>query len=108
MARLGVPFLITLHGRLDWPGLPDLGHRFPDAPFVSISRNQRAPLPRARWLDTIYHGLPRQFVAAFLCARTLPRISRQAFSGQRPRGGDPDRARRRQAVTHRRKTAAFA
>jgi glycosyltransferase involved in cell wall biosynthesis len=47
-----------LHGRLDWPGLPDLMHRFPEAPFVSISQNQRSPLPQARWLATIYHGLP--------------------------------------------------
>jgi glycosyltransferase involved in cell wall biosynthesis len=58
MSRLGVPFLTTLHGRLDWPGLPGLMHRFPEAPFVSISQNQRSPLPQARWLATIYHGLP--------------------------------------------------
>jgi glycosyltransferase involved in cell wall biosynthesis len=30
----------------------------PDAPFVSISNNQRLPLPDANWLGTIYHGLP--------------------------------------------------
>jgi glycosyltransferase involved in cell wall biosynthesis len=54
----GVPFLTTLHGRLDLPGLPEIVRRFPDAPFVSISDNQRLPLPDARWLRTIYHGLP--------------------------------------------------
>jgi glycosyltransferase involved in cell wall biosynthesis len=32
--------------------------QFPDAPFISISDNQRRPLPEARWLGTIYHGLP--------------------------------------------------
>jgi glycosyltransferase involved in cell wall biosynthesis len=32
--------------------------RFPDAPFVSISDNQRAPLSEANWLGTVYHGLP--------------------------------------------------
>jgi glycosyltransferase involved in cell wall biosynthesis len=32
--------------------------RFPDAPFVSISDNQRAPLREANWLGTTYHGLP--------------------------------------------------
>ena len=58
LARLGVPFLTTVHGRLDSPGLPDLVRRFPEAPFVSISQNQRSPLPEARWLATIYHGLP--------------------------------------------------
>jgi len=56
--RLGVPFITTLHGRLDFPGLPDLVRRFPDAPFVSISNNQRAPLGDANWLGTAYHGLP--------------------------------------------------
>ena len=57
--RLGVPFLTTVHGRLDLPGLPELVRRFPSAPFVSISQNQRLPLPGAYWLDTIYHGMPR-------------------------------------------------
>jgi glycosyltransferase involved in cell wall biosynthesis len=58
LTRLAAPFLTTLHGRLDWPGLFDLVQRFPKAPFVSISQNQRLPLPQARWLATIYHGLP--------------------------------------------------
>ena len=31
---------------------------FPDAAFVSISNNQREPLPDLRWLHTVYHGLP--------------------------------------------------
>jgi glycosyltransferase involved in cell wall biosynthesis len=47
-----------LHGRLDLPGLPSLVERFPDAPFISISDNQRSPLPQARWLSTVYHGMP--------------------------------------------------
>ena len=57
-SRLGVPFLTTCHGRLDLPGFPDVIRRFPEAPFVSISDNQRAPLSEARWISTIYHGLP--------------------------------------------------
>jgi glycosyltransferase involved in cell wall biosynthesis len=57
-SRLGVPFLTTCHGRMDLPGFPDVIRRFPDAPFVSISDNQRTPLSEARWIDTIYHGLP--------------------------------------------------
>jgi glycosyltransferase involved in cell wall biosynthesis len=57
-SRLGVPFLTTCHGRLDLPGFGDVVRRFPDAPFVSISDNQRAPLREAKWIGTIYHGLP--------------------------------------------------
>src|SRR5256885_6214132 len=58
LSRLGVPFVTTMHGRLDLPGLPEVVRRFPDAPFVSISNNQRVPLGDANWLGTVYHGLP--------------------------------------------------
>ena len=58
LTRSGVPFLTTMHGRLDIAGLPDVVRHFPDAPFVSISHNQRLPLPGANWLGTVYHGLP--------------------------------------------------
>jgi glycosyltransferase involved in cell wall biosynthesis len=58
LTRSGVPFLSTFHGRLDIAGLPDVVRHFPDAPFVSISHNQRLPLPGASWLGTVYHGLP--------------------------------------------------
>jgi glycosyltransferase involved in cell wall biosynthesis len=58
LSRLGVPFLTTPHGRLDLPGLHDVVGRFPDAPFVSISNNQRRQLSNANWLATVYHGLP--------------------------------------------------
>jgi hypothetical protein len=47
-----------MHGRLDLPGLPDLVRAFGTAPFVSISNNQRVPLGEAKWLGTVYHGLP--------------------------------------------------
>jgi glycosyltransferase involved in cell wall biosynthesis len=58
LSRLGVPFVTTSHGRLDLPGFPSLVRSFPAAPFVSISDNQRVPLPGANWLGTVYHGLP--------------------------------------------------
>jgi glycosyltransferase involved in cell wall biosynthesis len=58
LSRLGVPFLTTCHGRMDLPGFSDVVRRFPDAPFVSISDNQRLPLKAANWLGTVYHGLP--------------------------------------------------
>src|SRR4030095_12691211 len=37
--RAGIPFLTTLHGRLDLPGLSDMIRIFPTAPYVSISDN---------------------------------------------------------------------
>src|SRR3954464_5632427 len=58
LSRLAVPFLTTCHGRMDLPGFPEVVGRFPDAPFVSISDNQRLPLREANWLSTVYHGLP--------------------------------------------------
>jgi glycosyltransferase involved in cell wall biosynthesis len=66
LSRLGVPFLTTCHGRLDLPLFPDVIRRFPRAAFVSISENQRIPLPEANWIGTVYHGLPQgQFQPSF-------------------------------------------
>lgn len=58
LRRTGVPFLTTMHGRLDLPGLSDVVRAFPNAGFVSISDHQRRPLPEANWLGTILHGMP--------------------------------------------------
>src|SRR5205823_13701253 len=59
LSRLGVPFVTTLHGRLDLRGLSDVISRFPAAPFVSISDDQRLPIgKKANWIGTVYHGLP--------------------------------------------------
>jgi glycosyltransferase involved in cell wall biosynthesis len=58
LSRLGVPFLTTMHGRLDLPGLPEVVRQFPEAGFVSISDHQRLPLPAAKWIGTIQHGMP--------------------------------------------------
>jgi glycosyltransferase involved in cell wall biosynthesis len=58
LSRLGVPFLTTMHGRLDLPGLGNVIREFPRAPFVSISEDQRRPLPEANWEATVHHGLP--------------------------------------------------
>ncbi|CAH2809567.1 MAG: Glycosyltransferase [uncultured Paraburkholderia sp.] len=57
-ARQPVPFLTTMHGRLDLPELQPIFNTFNDVPVVSISDNQRIPLPQAHWLQTVYHGLP--------------------------------------------------
>lgn len=66
LSRLNVPFLTTLHGRLDLPGLPAIVEKFPSSPFISISENQRIPLPGANWLGTVYHGLPSKSLNASL------------------------------------------
>jgi glycosyltransferase involved in cell wall biosynthesis len=57
--RLNVPFLTTLHGRLDQLGIPLADEQFADCSFVSISNDQRSSWPLANWLGTVYHGLPR-------------------------------------------------
>src|SRR5574338_1135596 len=56
--RLGVPQLTTLHGRLDIPDLQPVYAEFRDMPVVSISDDQRDPLPQANWIGTVHHGLP--------------------------------------------------
>jgi len=56
--RLPVPNLFTVHGRLDLPELPALFREFPEIPMVSISDNQRQPLPAANWVANIPHGVP--------------------------------------------------
>lgn len=58
--RCQLPSVTTLHGRLDLPDLPPIYDEFADMPVVSISDAQRAPLPRARWLGTVHHGLPEE------------------------------------------------
>jgi glycosyltransferase involved in cell wall biosynthesis len=50
------PVVTTLHGRLDLPGLPKVYGRYGDAPLVSISDNQREPIPSANWAATVYNG----------------------------------------------------
>src|SRR3979490_2181076 len=62
-ARQPTPFLTTLHGRLDLPELHPIFNACPSAPVVSISKAQRRPLPPARWVRTIYHGLPDKLLA---------------------------------------------
>src|SRR5215212_2987088 len=49
----------TLHGRLDLPDFQPVYHAFPHMPLVSISDDQRRPMPpHVNWLATVYHGLP--------------------------------------------------
>jgi glycosyltransferase involved in cell wall biosynthesis len=56
--RLGIPHVTTLHGRLDIPDLQPVYDEFPDVPVVSISNDQRSPIPQANWVATVHHGMP--------------------------------------------------
>ncbi len=60
---LHIPTITTLHGRLDIPDLVPLFREFSTMPLVSISDNQRKPLPFANWVATVYHGLPENLYA---------------------------------------------
>jgi glycosyltransferase involved in cell wall biosynthesis len=74
-SRQKVPFLTTLHGRLDLPEYVDAYRTFAATPFVSISDSQRRPIPHLNWVRTVLHGIPsdllkpqpvKQDYAAFL------------------------------------------
>jgi glycosyltransferase involved in cell wall biosynthesis len=54
----GLPQVTTLHGRLDSPDLLPLYRQYKCMPLISISLNQRKPLPWAHWIGNVYHGLP--------------------------------------------------
>jgi len=56
------PSVTTLHGRLDLPELQPVFNTFTDSPVISISESQRIPLPQARWLGNVYHGLPEKLL----------------------------------------------
>jgi glycosyltransferase involved in cell wall biosynthesis len=52
------PWVHTLHGRMDLPEYQQLYQTFGDASVVSISNNQRRPVPFADWVATVYNGIP--------------------------------------------------
>lgn len=62
LRRVDVPFLSTLHGRLDLPELRALYGEFREVPVVSISTAQREPLPEANYVATIHHGIPERLL----------------------------------------------
>ena len=59
LRRHPVPNVTTMHGWLHVPDTRPLLAEFPDVPLVSISDDQRWPIPEANWQATVYHGLPR-------------------------------------------------
>ena len=74
-SRQSVPYLTTIHGRLDLPEYVETYSTFAASPFVSISDSQRQPIPNLNWVRTVLHGMPadlltpqpvKQEYAAFL------------------------------------------
>lgn len=61
--RQTTPFVTTFHGRLDLPELQPVFRTFSSLPLVSISNSQRRPVPYARWVRTIHHGMPETLLA---------------------------------------------
>jgi glycosyltransferase involved in cell wall biosynthesis len=62
-ARLvDVPTVSTMHGRLDIKELWAVYRHYKDHPVVSISNDQRRPLPEINWVGNVYHGLPRNLL----------------------------------------------
>jgi glycosyltransferase involved in cell wall biosynthesis len=57
---LQTPHVSTQHGRLDLSDLVNLYSRFRDLPNISISNDQRRPMPWMNWVATVYHGLPKE------------------------------------------------
>ncbi|MGH7190944.1 MAG: glycosyltransferase family 4 protein [Acetobacteraceae bacterium] len=57
-ARQPVPFITTLHGRLDLAELGPVYAGLPPLNLISISDSQRAPRQTTPFLATIHHGLP--------------------------------------------------
>lgn len=78
--------LTTLHGRQDLPdNLPVFG-AFPEMKLISISDNQRLPIPHANFVGTVYHGMPRHLIPA------APGGDYLAFIGRISPEKRPDRA----------------
>jgi glycosyltransferase involved in cell wall biosynthesis len=78
----------TLHGRQDLADHKPFYRHFGDMPLVSISNAQRAPLPGASFIGTVYHGLPPDLHQPSL----RPRGGYLAFLGRISPEKRPDRA----------------
>jgi len=72
--RQDVPFVTTLHGRLDLPEFAAVYRMFPTVPLVSISNSQRLPVPDLGWAATVYHGMSEACSCRWMCrtATTSP------------------------------------
>jgi glycosyltransferase involved in cell wall biosynthesis len=78
----------TLHGRQDLPDLKPLYAGFNDMPLVSISHDQRKPIPDANFVANVYHGIP----TALHKPNYAPHGGYLAFLGRIAPEKRPDRA----------------
>ncbi len=78
----------TLHTRLDEPDLKPFYCAFSDIPLVSISNDQRRPIPPVNWRGTVYHGLDPKL----LPFKEKPGGNYLAFLGRISPEKGPDRA----------------
>ena len=79
--------LTTLHGRQDLGDLKPFYSRFGEMPLVSISDDQRKPLPHANFVSTIHHGIQPD-----LLRPSFEQGSYLAFLGRISPEKRPDRA----------------
>ncbi len=86
-SRQSTPWLNTLHGRLDMIEYQGIFDMFSHVPLVSISDQQRRPLPQARFIGTVLHGLPEN-----LLTPQIVTPSYLAFLGRISPEKRPDRA----------------
>jgi len=84
----GDRMLTTLHGRLDMPDFMRFYAAFPRYPLVSVSDNQRRPMPPVNWAGTVHHGLPKDL----LPFTAQPKGGYLAFLGRISPEKRPDRA----------------
>ena len=80
--------ITTLHGRQDLPDLLALYVGFTEMPLVSISMEQRKPIPKANFVANIPHGLPLDMHRLV----DKPRGGYLAFLGRIAPEKRPDRA----------------
>ncbi|AFL50701.1 glycosyltransferase involved in cell wall biosynthesis [Sinorhizobium fredii] len=78
----------TLHTRLDLMDLQPFYRLFTDIPVVSISDDQRRPIPPINWRGTVYHGLDE----AVLPFTEKPAGNYLAFLGRISPEKGPERA----------------
>ncbi len=88
MREFGERTVTTLHGRLDLPDLQPFYRTFPEMPLVSISDDQRRPMPPVNWVGTVHHGLPQDLLAF----NPAPRGGYLAFLGRISPEKGPERA----------------
>ena len=94
--RQKVPFVTTLHGRLDLPELKPIFNAFRDVPVVSISDAQRLALPQAGFVATVPHGVPdKEALAAAADHADLSGVPWPYRAGEGAGPCHPDRARLR-------------